>query len=773
MKIVKNGNKIGLMLLLCGVSHGALAQTTDEDGPTIATPSSDVADSEQVNDNMIIVTAQKREQNLQDVPISISVVQSEAFQERGITQLSELPTLVPGFEFVRAPAQTVGLTFRGIGPQAGNVAFDSSIGMFVDGVFLGNNRSFNQTLFDVERAEFIKGSQSALLGKNSTVGALSIVNSAPSQQFEGRIEGGAELDDGGFYADAMLNVPLSETLALRVSGRYSDMNGYIRNVATGNKGPDNTDWGVRAQLAYDDSDRFDFNLAYQHTYNRQIGVATQCVAPGFAFPGIPGAPFAPGTPIEAVCGDGVENDIMAAFSSDVRLLDGDDYYRTRLDIVRGTINYDLGPVTLTSITAGLWSDTYNFADFDFDVKDFNLWGRDEDYQQFTQEIRLTSNDSTAPVQYIIGGFYSDSTFNLIETRIWEIPDFPPVPIPGLPPAGQLFNGSWVNDFRQANETISAFGQLTIAPVDRLTVNIGARYSYDTKEVFFGRTPDLSNLTLWNTVIQAPFPFQELDEATDSLFSGSIAVQYEFNPDVTLYSSVSRSGKAGGYGEFAGIPADPALPLLNGLPQGNPNRDAAVKPERATAYEIGAKMNLFDGVLALDVAAFLTELYNLQQLTFTGQFIVTNDRVRHQGAEANFTIRPTDNLTLSGSVIYAKVRDIVNDLDSVNAPRLSAAGSAEYELPISTDLALKLRGGFRHRSSKFNQLGEAERDGPFTTANFGARLSHNNGWWLNFNVENAFNAKGANFGFPGADPFIVSFKTLEPLRRVTVSAGIEF
>ena len=719
------------------------------------------------------MTALKRSQSLQDVPVSISVVSQKQIQERGITTLSDLPTLVPGFEFVRAPAQTVGLTFRGIGPQAGNFSFDSSIGMFVDGVFLGNNRLFNQTLFDVQRAEFIKGSQSALLGKNSTVGALSIVDNTPTFKFGGRVEAGAEVQDGGYYFDGALNVPMSDTVAVRVSGRYAYDSGYIRNIATGHKGPETTDWGLRGQLKYDNHAGFDALLSYQHTLNKQIGVATQCVAPGLLFPGVPGAPFAPGTSINALCGDGVENNVMAAYSSDPRTHNGDDAYRTRADIGSATLNYDLGPVTLTSITAGVRSRTFNVADFDFDVKDDSLWVRDEHYRQFSQEVRLASNDTKAPFQYILGAYYLKSRWTLIETRIWGIPDFPPFAVPGLPPGGQLFNGSWVDDFRQSDETLSAFGQVTYKPTDKFTISLAGRYSHDRKLVDFGRTPDLTNLTLWNTIIQAPFQFQRLDPAVDNLLSGSVSLQYEFSRHTMLYASASRSGKAGGYGEFAGVPADPTLPTVGGLLQGNPNRDARVKPERANAYEIGLKTNLFGNLLTVNTALFWTDIFNLQQLTFTGQFIVTNDRVRDVGGEVNFELHPMRNLAFSGQLTYAKVRDIVKHQDSVNAPRFSGSGQVEYTIPFDDELGLKLRAGVRHRSSKYNQLGEAEPDDEFTTLNFGARLESERGWFANVSVENALNAKGANFGFPGPDPFVVSFKTLEPLRRIKLSVGTKF
>jgi len=755
-------------LLLCNVATPAVAQ--NENSPGSEVPAKGAGGTSVMGD--IIVTANKREQSLRDVPASISVVRSEQFSERNVQQLSDLPTLVPGFEFVRAPANTPGLTFRGLGPQAGNVAFDSAIGMFVDGVFLGNTRLYNQTLFDVSRAEFIKGSQSALLGKNSTVGALSIVNTTPRDYLEGKIEGGAEVQRGGGYGEAAVSLPVAGGVSLRLSGRYSHQEGYIKNVTTGLKGPVATDWGGRAQLLIEpEGSELSVRLSYQHTDNKLIGSANQCVAPGLLIPGLPGAPYAPGSDISVLCGDGAENDVRASFSSDPRLHDGDDSNRTNVDIAHATLNYDFGPVTLTSITAGAWADTLNASDFDFDNKDFNVWVRDENYSQFTQELRLTSNDTSAAIQYIVGLFYIDSKFNLDEDHVYEIPDF--VPDPTSPLYGQLFNGSYTQNFDQRDKTISAFSQVTWKPSSQLTFNVGARYSHDRKVVNFGREADLDNLTLWNTVLQAPFAYQRLTPVTDNLFSGSIAAQYEFSREMMLYASYSRGGKAGGYGEFAGIAADPNLPTSGGLPQGNPNVAARVKPERANAYEVGIKSSLFDRAVSLDLAAFWTDIYNLQQLTFTGQFIVTNDRVRSRGIETTFEIRPVPQLALSGSATYAEVKDLNTGLDSANAPRFSGGASIVYEQPLTDRLNLSLRGSIRHRSSKFNQLGEGERDDEFTTFGFGARVDSDAGWFVNASVENAFNAKGANFGFPGPDPFVVSFKTLEPLRRITLSVGTEF
>ena len=138
----------------------------------------------------VVVTAQKREESLQDVPISITVFSEENFNRRQVDMIGELANIVPSFEFARPPSDSPGVTFRGIGTQAGNVAFDNSIGMFLDGAFLGNVRLYGYTLFDVQRVELIKGTQSTLLGKNTTLGGISVVNNAPVKEFEGNAEFG-------------------------------------------------------------------------------------------------------------------------------------------------------------------------------------------------------------------------------------------------------------------------------------------------------------------------------------------------------------------------------------------------------------------------------------------------------------------------------------------------------------------------------------------------------------------------------------------------------
>jgi iron complex outermembrane receptor protein len=715
----------------------------------------------------IIVTAQKRDQSLERVPLSIDVVGGTTLEQRQIDTVSDLSRVVPGFEFDRAPNEIPSLTFRGLGPQSGNVAFDNSIGMFVDGIFLGNVRLYNQTLFDVDHVELIKGTQSSLLGKNTTIGALSIGDVAPSNEFGGRIEAGREFQDRGEYFDGAINLPLSDQIDMRVAARYSDNNGWIRNLRTDLLGPWTIDEGARVSLKYAPTDKFSVLIRYQYTENQTIGSADVVVAPGLAIPGVPGAPFTTGAALYGPLG----GDVRESYNPSPGLHYGDDFLSEKLHIGSVTANYDFGPVSLTSITAGAWSRNISNIDFDFDNKDDNARLRDERYSQFTQEFRVTSNDTSAFFQYIGGFFFVHSTLHIAEDDIWGIPDYPPDPTSPL--YGQLFNGSFSSQFDQSDVTYSPFAQLTFLTSEKGTVNLGGRYTHDEKIVEWGRTPDLSNLTLWNTVIQAPFPYQELKPVTDNLLSGSVSYQYQFDPTTMAYGSVSRGGKAGGYGEFAGVPADPSLPLHNGLPQGNPNVSGYVKPERATAYELGVKSSLFDNSVTTNSAVFWTDLYNLQQLAFTGQFVVTNNRVRDKGIEESIDFKPLAGLTVSLSGVYAYVKDLQSGLDIAESPRLSGSGRVAYAMNLGPAYTLTVAPSVRYRSGKYNQLGQGDYDPAFRTAAFTARLENTKAWWVNLDIENAFNARGADFGFPSADPFVAEVITLAPLRTITLSAGTKF
>lgn len=713
-----------------------------------------LAQSGQVVLDNIVVTAQKREQSLQDVPVAIDVVTAETFQTRQIDAIGEIAAMMPGFEFARAPSDSPGVTFRGIGTQAGNVAFDNSIGMFVDGAFLGNVRLYGQTLFDIERMELIKGTQSTLLGKNTSLGAVSVVNRRPGEDFEGYVQAGLELENGGGFGQGAINIPLSDKMAMRIAGRYSDLDGWITNVTTGNEVPADRDLGLRTSLSYQANDKLDVLVSYQYTGNRRHGTANQMTAPGLSALGLGAGPD---------LGESDFDDTKASFSSDPRLKDGEDYTNLKAHMAIGTINYDFGNLVLTSVTSGAWFDFTNNLDFDFDNKDATVLARSEDYSQYSQELRLASPTGET-VEYLMGAYFFHSSWDMVQDNDYGIPDFPPDAT-----AGQLFNGAFTNTFRQKTDAYSAFGQVTYNVTDVLRFNVGARFTHERKKVWMGRT-NRAPFTLWNTVIQAPFPYQQLNTVKDDLFSGSVSVQYDVNPDTMLYASASRGGKSGGYGEFNTIPLDPVLGT------GNPNVDGRVGNERANSYEIGMKSALADNRVRLNVALFYTDVFGLQQLLFSpaGLFVSSNDRARSKGIDGALSWQVSENFRLDLAGAYADAKELDTGFRLGQSPKFSGSARAQWDQPIGEDLLLSLSSTVQYRSSKYNQPTEGLKTGDFTTLAVSARLSSESSrWHVSVIGENLTNELGADFGFAGPDPFVERFDTTAPLRSIKLSAGIDF
>lgn len=702
----------------------------------------------------VVVTAQKREQSLGDVPVSVAVFDEETFNTRQVDAIGEIAAILPSFEFARAPSDSPGVTFRGIGTQAGNVAFDNSIGMFVDGAFLGNVRLYGQTLFDVQRIELIKGTQSTLLGKNVSLGAISVVNNTPGSEFGGNMEVGAEVQNGGWFADGAVDAPVSDELALRFAGRYSDLDGWITNNTFGTEVPADRDIGGRASARWAPGGAFDALVSYQYTDNQRLGSANQITDPGLSALGLGEGPD---------LGESNFDDTKESFSSDPRLENGEDLTELKAHMVTATLNYDLDDLVVTSVSSFATFDFVNNLDFDFDNKDATVLARSEDYWQFSQELRIASSGGRR-FDWLAGLFYFQSDWDMVQDSDWGIPDFPPPPDPI---SGELFNGPFTNTFQQDTTAWSLFGQINWYLTSRLTANVGVRFTRETKNVNFGRT-NRAPFTLWNTVIQAPFPFQELDEVTDDIPSGTFSLQYQAGENTMIYAAAARGGKSGGYGEFNSIPLDPALG------QGNPNRDAFIDDERANSYEVGVKSTLLNRRLQLSAALFHIDVFGLQQLVFTGEFVSSNDRARSSGMEGLMSLQVSDRLRLTASGTYADAEEKDDNVRLGQSPRVSLALGGNWAAPVFADWTLDLGARMRYRSSKFNQPDEGLEDGPFTTLALTARLtSDSSPWFANIVAENVTNAIGADFGFTGPDPYVAIFETAAPLRSIKLSFGRGF
>lgn len=239
--------------------------------PNIALGQEQNAGDDEIQQDEIVVTALKRNQSLQDVPTTIGVVTGDALTAANVTSVEQLTTVVPGVRIQNAPAGLVNPTMRGLGSSPSNNSFEQTIGLFVDGMFLGHPRDYSAALFDVERIEILKGTQSAVLGKNTSVGAISLVTKKPGPDFGFEGSYTHEFFVGSDILDAAVNVPITETLRLRVAGQLTRQDGWIENSLTGRDEPATKTNAVRATLVWEPDSRFKWTVSGQYSDYKMTG----------------------------------------------------------------------------------------------------------------------------------------------------------------------------------------------------------------------------------------------------------------------------------------------------------------------------------------------------------------------------------------------------------------------------------------------------------------------------------------------------------------------
>ena len=320
----------------------------------------------------IVVTAQKRDQREQDLPITVSVMTADAFIGGDVKDLVQAANYVPGMVFSRAPDDGLAIGYRGIGSAARTQAFDQSVALYIDGLFLAKSRLYTQAVFDVQQIEFTKGTESTVLGKNASVGAISIVTRQPGTTLAGELRATAELEHGGGTVDGGLDLPMGDTAALRVAGHYNDTNGWVRNAATGREVPIDREGGVRLSGAWRPWDGFDTALSYQHSDDLRIGVPYQIV----------------------------DADLPPQFGEgnfDANESELTDYnknrettHQTRSDFVNLKMTWRLDGVNAVSQTGYVRYRLHFDDDFDFSSQPWTDFVRDEWFTQETEELRLVS-----------------------------------------------------------------------------------------------------------------------------------------------------------------------------------------------------------------------------------------------------------------------------------------------------------------------------------------------------------------------------------------------
>jgi iron complex outermembrane receptor protein len=664
----------------------------------------------------VVVTATRRAEKLSEVPISMSVVGAGDIEQTSVRELSELTGTIPNVSISGHNDFRSVITIRGVGSASRNIGFDSRVGVYVDGVYMGQSPAVNQELLDLERVEVLRGPQGMLFGKNTVAGAISLVTKKPTDEFSGKLS--ASL--GNFNSreiQGMVNVPLAENLAAKVSVSKTDRDGYIKNITTGNDLDSKDVLAYRAQLRYDPTDKFEINFAYD---GLQADNKILVGEPLTDMLGTRPAPIAPKKREVAFDFDPHEDrDVSGA------MLDAE-------------YKLDSG-FTLKSITGYRDTDAFYMNATDYSPVSIIYVEYSDKFEQLTQEFQLIS-PANERLTYMAGLYYykqdADTERNVTlgddfnETFIAQAVAPSVAPLLGLDPSNlteaQLAfiagvvgfgpEGSVVfNSGTVTTESYAAYLNGSFDITDRWTLGFGGRYSVEDKDVNWlldGRNSGVFNLgsTNYDPANPSVAPSPLINSRQDTYFSPAISLSYALNGNANVYAKYSSGYKSGGFN----------LDFIN-KDELAANSGLEFDKETVDSYEAGLKSTLLDGRMTLNLAAFLSEYddYQVNQFVDLGggrtSIRITNAaKVITKGIEADFNFQATENLGVQGTL------GILNaEFDSFPGGGTGGEDASGKKLPNAPEITASLSGTYMRdipalSSSLLARLDVTYTDGQFTT-----------------------------------------------------------
>ena len=600
--------------LMIGTS--AFAQQAPDQAPE--------ADTASAQGNEIIVTAQKREQRLIDVPISIIAKTGAELQNAGLNDFNDIAARVPNLFINDTPANKQ-IVIRGIGTTGNSFSFEQSVALFVDGIYGGRNRQYNQPFLDIERLEVLRGPQGALFGRNTGAGAIAITTARPSQEVLVDAFAEYEFRTNSANATAVVNGPITDTLSIRIAARYAEDNGWLRNTRLNRVEPQTDQFVGRVSLLWQPRDNVDIFGKLEYS---RVDLT--------------------GSPFEFVAG-GQRPDYRKD-TDDAFIPEGDN-----AEALNGVLQIDvgLGDHTLTAITG--------YSGYDF-AQAFNIQGRAptrlvsdnaETFNQWSQEIRLLS-PTTGAFDYVVGAYFEWSESLVRRGQTFDLP------APRVP--DRIIR----RRFDQETTVLSAFGQANWRFAEQFSLGAGLRWTRidKTGEVEGTTTNFLPGPpTTPNQVIPLNLLRGEIDEST---FAPSAVLNWTPSRDVTAYVRYARGEKGGAFSEFQNVTP----------------RTFFLRPETSDLFEVGLKTQFPEIRGFFNVIAYTTDYKDLQRSALdinTAEFITSNAAgARTRGVEIEGGFSPAEGLTLSAAVAYldAKYTSFRNGPCAASNPAFNAPGCVE-------------------------------------------------------------------------------------------------
>jgi iron complex outermembrane receptor protein len=675
----------------------------------------------------VVVTARKRSENVQDVPIAVTAVSGADLEASGTSQIQQLQFQAPGLVVVTPNPRQTSFAIRGLGNNPAANGLSASVGLYIDGVYLDRPGMANFDLLDVDHVEVLRGPQGTLFGKNTTAGAISFSTQAPAFDFGARgvVSGG---DLGLQQYQGSVTGPLSDTLAFRLTGYITNRDGYVHDINTGQDLDSLHRQGLRGQLLWKPNEDLSWRLIGEVGHENDSASASVLFSKG---------PTASANPRF------VPYDVWAAnlhitppYNPTGLVSDQNGFQQqtTRQYSVTSLANWNLGDVTLDSVTGWRRWAFVPHNDFDWTSADvIRQQGSADTVQQVSQEFRVTSPSGGA-FDYVAGAYYfwrelgsdSGTTYGSQYST-------------GLGALGNaaLNNGTTHTYTKLDNNSYALFAQGTWHFDPQWDLTVGARETYELAKGSINRTAFTGGTGVAPATVA---PYSGTVKNANWTPSGLATLGYKPAEGVLAYATLSYGAKAGGFNPT--VPQTTTGAIL-------PSDTLKVRPEKAVNSEIGVKSEWLDNRLIVNLDAYWTDVYGYQANTVisdnTGklQSTITNvGSVRSRGFEGEVTALPLDNLKLNGSLSFndANYRNFPNapavqgqvattqNLSGkpvAFSPRWSVDIGATYTQPVTADVAAYIGGDLGFKSSSFGYIDDSSysRLGGYGVVNLRAGLAY--------------------------------------------------
>ncbi len=647
----------------------------------------------------IVVTATKRAESIQDIPIAVSAFDEDLVENARVTDIRALETVSPSFSAStgQSAAGATTISIRGVGTGGDNAGFESAVGVFIDGVYRSRSGIGIAELPEVDRIELLRGPQGTLFGKNTSAGAINIITARPQNEFGGYLSAIYGNFDGLEIEGGLTGPVVEDVLALRIDAKYRERDGFIEDINSDRTFNDLNRYFIRGQALWTPTESISVRLIGDYYEANE-----NCCA---------GINFTAGPTADAV-------DLVASLAGVAGIVREDPEgfrvaYTPGRDLteevnewgVSNEINWDLGFADFTAITAYRDFELVRGQDVDFSGQDRAFRdGQFTGFETFSQEVRLQGE--AGALDWLIGGFfaqedlaftdtvrfgaqnaaYVDALFAFNPLAGFELfdtfgPAFPEAL--GFPlPAAANGDGQQADAFAIDTTSWALFTHNQIALNDALTLTLGVRYNRENKDLsanldavsptcdfflasladpgfqaFAAAAPDAILLSC-NPAVNTEFNGAYTDERTESEVTGTAKLAWRATDNLLLYGGYDRGYKAGGFNlDRSGFDTI----ILGG--DGPQTDDLEFEEEVVNAYEIGAKSDFYDGRLTVNLALFTQDVKDFQNLVFSGvNFFVVNSDLRSRGLELEMAVRPIEGLTILGGYT-------LNDAELSNAAQL--------------------------------------------------------------------------------------------------------